>query len=207
MFADQLLVSTEQELTTMKLQTYPTNSSLRKQPFCKTSPAARSEEKQLFSQATPTAHAASHKILVSVLTMKISTLTLWKVVRNFCGSKSVLSLEGERKLRKNPRIILGQSNFVPYECSSGCVSHWSLPTFFYYFDALSAASPLPLIYEGFRPGTGIYYVAQVLPNPLALSTFPDGRTISSYFEVTWHLYVTMKLFPAKIFERIYDVSG
>ena len=56
--------------------------------------------------------------------------------------------------------------------------------FFYYFDALSAASPLPLIYEGFRPGTGIYYVAQVLPNPLALSTFPDGRTISSYFEVT-----------------------
>ena len=123
MFADQLLVSTGQELTTMKLQTYPTNSSLRKQPFCKTSPAARSEEKQLFSQATPTAHAASHKILVSVLTMKISTLTLWKVVRNFCGSKSVLSLEGERKLRKSPRIILGQSNFVPYECSSGCVSH------------------------------------------------------------------------------------
>ena len=55
---------------------------------------------------------------------------------------------------------------------------------FYYFDALSAASPLPLIYEGFRPRTGIYYVAQVLPNPLALSTFPDGRTISSYFEVT-----------------------
>ena len=60
MFADQLLVSTGQELTTMKLQTYPTNSSLRKQPFCETSPAARSEEKRLFSQATPTAHAASH---------------------------------------------------------------------------------------------------------------------------------------------------
>ena len=45
MFADQLLVSTGQELTTMKLQTYPTNSSLRKQPFCETSPAARSEER------------------------------------------------------------------------------------------------------------------------------------------------------------------
>ena len=70
--------------------------------------------------------------------------------------------------------------------------------------------PLPtrlFISESFPPGTGIYYVAQVLPNSLALSTFPDERTISLYFEVTRHLYVTMKMFPAKIFERIYDVSG
>ena len=130
MFADQLLVSTGQDLTTMKLQTYPTNSCLRKQPFRETSPAARSEEKRLFSQATPTAHAASHKIIVSVLTMKISTITLWKVVTNFRGSKSVLSLEGKRKLSKSSRIILGQSNFVPYECSPSCVSHWSLTGFF-----------------------------------------------------------------------------
>ena len=206
MFADQPLVSTGQDLTTMKLQTYPTNSSLRKQPSRETSPPARSEEKRLFSQATPTAHAASHKIIVSVLTMKISTITLWKVVTNFCGSKSVLSLEGKRKLSKSPRIILGQSNFVPYECRPGCVSHWSLQPVFFCFDALLAT---PHISEGFRPETGIYYVAQfeVLPTPLALSTFPDRRTISLYFEVKWYLYVTIKLFPAKIFERIYDVSG
>ena len=48
MFAAQLLVSTGQELKTMKLQTYPTNSSLRKQTFRETSPPARSEEKRLF---------------------------------------------------------------------------------------------------------------------------------------------------------------
>ena len=123
MFADQLLVSTGQELTTMKLQTYPTNSSLRKQPFCETSPAARSEEKRLFSQATPTAHAASHNIIMSVLTMRISTLTPWMVVRNFCESKSAPSLEGKRKLSKSPRIILGKSTFAPYECSHSCDSH------------------------------------------------------------------------------------
>ena len=206
MFADQLLVSTGQELTTMKLQTYPTNSSLRKQPFCETSPAARSEEKRLFSQATPTAHAASHNIIMSVLTMRISTLTPWMVVRNFCESKSAPSLEGKRKLSKSPRIILGKSTFAPYECSPSCDSHWSLQPVFFCFDALLAT---PHISEGFRPEIGIYYAAQfeVLPNPLALSTFPDKRTISLYFAVTWHLHVTMKMFPAKIFERIYDVGG
>ena len=206
MFADQLLVSTGQELTTMKLQTYPTNSSLRKQPFCETSPAARSEEKRLFSQATPTAHAASHNIIMSVFTMRISTLTPWMVVRNLCESKSAPSLEGKRKLSKSPRIILGKSTFAPYECSPSCDSHWSLQPVFFCFDALLAT---PHISEGFRPEIGIYYVAQfeVLTNPLALSTFPDRHTISLYFAVTWHLHVTMKMFPAKIFERIYDVSG
>ena len=55
--------------------------------------------------------------------------------------------------------------------------------FFFCFDALLAT---PHISEGFRPEIGIYYVAQfeVLPNPLALSTFPDRRTISLYFVVT-----------------------
>ena len=105
----------------------------------------------------PIAHAASHKIIMWVLTMRISTLTPWKVVRNFCGSKSVPSVEGEWKLSQSPQTILGQSNFVPYECSSGCVSHWSLQPVFFCFDALLAT---PHISEGFRPETGIYYVAQ-----------------------------------------------
>ena len=141
MFANQLLVSTGQELTTMKLQTYPTNSSLRKQPFCETSPAARSEEKRLFSQATPTAHAASHNIIMSVLTMRISTLTPWMVVRNFCESKSAPSLEGKRKLSKSPRIILGKSTFAPYEWSPSCDSHWSLQPVFFLFRRPFSSSP------------------------------------------------------------------
>ena len=39
--------------------------------------------------------------------MRISTLTPWKVVRNFCGSKSVPSVEGEWKLSKSPGTICG----------------------------------------------------------------------------------------------------
>ena len=120
-----------------------------------------------------------------VLTMRVSTLTPWKVVRNFCGSKNVPSLERERKLSKSPRIIWGQSNFDPYECSSSCFASTSPNLFILFRRPFSCLLPCPppppppLIYEGFRPGTGIYYEAQVLPNSLALSTFPDGRTISN----------------------------
>ena len=39
--------------------------------------------------------------------MRISTLTPWEVVRSFCGSKSVPSVEGEWKLSKSPRTICG----------------------------------------------------------------------------------------------------
>ena len=84
--------------------------------------------------------------------MKISPLTLWKVVRNFCGSKSVLSLEGERKISKSPRIILGQSNFVLYECSPGCVSHWSLPTFFLLFQRPFSCLPPAINLWGLSAG-------------------------------------------------------
>ena len=211
MFAGQLLVSTGQELTTMKLQTYPTNSSLRKQPFCETFPAARSNEKRLFLQATPTAHAASHRIIISVLTMRVSTLTPWKVVRNFCGSKSVLSLEGERKLSKSPRIILGQSNFVLYECSPGCVSHLSLPTFFLLFRRPFSCLPPDINLWGLSAGDWYLLCSSSVTQSPRTINLPrrthHKRTISLYFEVTWHLYVTMKMFSAKIFERIYDVSG
>lgn len=146
----------------------------------------------------PTAHAVSHKIITLVLTMRVSTLIPWKVVRNFCGSKNVPSLEGERKLRKSSRIIWGQANFVPYECSSGCFALTSPNLFLLFrrpFSCLPPAPPSPLpplIYEGFRLGTGIYYVAQVLPNLLALSTFPDGPTISNNESVSrqnlWRIY-------------------
>ena len=63
----------------------------------------------------PIAYAASHKIIMSELTMRISTLTPWKVVRNFCGSISVPSVEGEWKLSKSPRTI----------CSNLSLSHMS----------------------------------------------------------------------------------
>ena len=89
----------------------------------------------------PVAHAASHKIIMWALTMRISTLTPWKVVGNFCGSKSVPSVEGEWKLSQSPQTILGQSNFVPYECSSGCVSHWSLQPVFFLFRRPFSYSP------------------------------------------------------------------
>lgn len=103
----------------------------------------------------PTAHAVSHKIITLVLTMRVSTLIPWKVVRNFCGSKNVPSLEGERKLSKSSRIIWGQSNFVPYECSSGCFALTSPNLFLLFrrpFSCLPPAPPAPLNLWGLSAG-------------------------------------------------------
>ena len=36
---------------------------------------------------------------------------------------------------------------------------------------------------------------------IAGNFFPTACTVIGYFEVTWHIYLTMKLFPAKISEK------